>query len=243
MFAELRSNINLGESLVPVKKYLARPSQLFREYNRKDLRPDLIAGLTVAVILLPQAIAFALIAELPPQMGIYTAIIAAVIAGLWGSSNQTHTGPTNAVSLLVLSILLSNFIPGSPDFILAAGMLALMAGIFQLGLGLARLGMLINFVSHSVIIGFATGAGLLIAIRQIPHLLGIEVQGENIGEFLFGIGSGLTETNLITAALGIGTIVLILVVRRINKRLPGALIAMAVASFLVYAFNLDERGV
>lgn len=243
MFAELRSNINLGESLVPVKKYLARPSQLFREYDRKDLRPDLIAGLTVAVILLPQAIAFALIAELPPQMGIYTAIIAAVIAGLWGSSNQTHTGPTNAVSLLVLSILLSNFIPGSPDFILAAGMLALMAGIFQLGLGLARLGMLINFVSHSVIIGFATGAGLLIAIRQIPHLLGIEVQGENIGEFLFGIGSGLTETNLITAALGIGTIVLILVVRRINKRLPGALIAMVVASVLVYAFNLDERGV
>lgn len=227
----------------PVKKYITRPSRLFREYDRNNLRPDLIAGLTVAVILLPLAIAFALIAELPPQMGIYTAIIAAVVAGLWGSSNQTFTGPTNALSLLVLSVLLSNFIPGSPDFILAAGMLALMAGIFQLGLGLARLGVLVNFVSHSVIIGFATGAGFLIAIRQIPHLLGIDVEGENIGEFLFGIGSGLTEVNPITAVLGIGTIVLIVVVKHINKRLPGALIAMVVASILVYVFDLDQRGV
>lgn len=229
--------------MVPAKRYLTRPARLFREYDRINLRPDLIAGLTVAVILLPQAIAFALIAELPPQMGIYTAIIAAVIAGLWGSSHQTHTGPTNALSLLVLSILLGNFIPGSPDFILAAGMLALMAGLFQLGLGLARLGMLVNFVSHSVIIGFATGAGLLIAIRQIPPLLGITVEGENILEFLRGIGEGLTETNLIAAGLGIGTIVLILGLRQINRRIPGALIAMVVASVLVFTFNLVEQGV
>ena len=107
------------------------------------LQSDLIAGLTVAVILLPQAIAFALIAELPPQMGIYTAAIAAVVGALWGSSNQIQTGPTNAGSLLVLSILLANFSPGTDQYILAAGMLAVMAGLMQLVMGLARLGTVI----------------------------------------------------------------------------------------------------
>jgi SulP family sulfate permease len=206
-----------------------------------------MAGLIVAVILLPQAIAFALIAELPPQMGIYTAIIAAVIGGLWGSSHQTHTGPTNAISLLVLSILLGSFAVGSEEFILAAGLLALMAGVFQLVMGLARLGMLVNFVSHSVIVGFATGAGVLIAIRQIPPLLGIQVSAESIGELLYKVATDLTETNLITAALGVGTIMIIVVskyiLKRFNKRLPGPLIAMALSSLLVYAFGLDEKGV
>ena len=204
MLVEFRSRIKFGKSLQPIPFYLGRPLRLVREYERINIRPDLIAGLTVAVILLPQAIAFALIADLPPQMGIYTAVIAAIIGGLWGSSSQTHTGPTNAISLLVLSILLANFEPGTADFILAAGMLALMAGLFQLILGLARLGILVNFVSHSVIVGFATGAGVLIAVNQLPHLLGIEVSGENLITNLYDLISSIPELNPATTAIGLG---------------------------------------
>jgi SulP family sulfate permease len=243
MLTDLKPRVDLRRSLSPIPYYLSRPVRLFRDYDRGNLRPDLLAGLTVAVILLPQAIAFALIAELPPQMGIYAAAIAAVFGALWGSSNQTHTGPTNAISLLVLSILLSSFTPGTDQFILAAGMLALLAGVFQLTMGLARLGVLVNFVSHSVVVGFASGAGVLIAVRQLPYLLGVHVEAEGSIDLGVGTIAAVPETNPATAAIGIGTIVLLIVLRRINRRIPAALIAMVVSSFLVYAFSLDERGV
>ncbi|HUS94772.1 MAG TPA: SulP family inorganic anion transporter [Patescibacteria group bacterium] len=243
MIADLGSRIKVGKTLQPIPFYLGRPVRLLRGYERANIRPDLMAGLTVAVILLPQAIAFSLIADLPPQMGIYTAVIAAIISGLWGSSHQTHTGPANAISLLVLSILLTTFEPGTEEFILAAGMLALMAGLLQLALGLARLGMLVNFVSHSVIVGFATGAGVLIAVNQLPHLLGIEVNGEDLVSTLYDLIINIPELNPATTAIGLGTIIIILVLNRINKRLPAALIAMAISVLVVYLFDLTEAGV
>ncbi len=243
MVAELRSRINIGPTLKPVPRYFSHPIQTIKNYNRGNLRPDILAGLTVAVILLPQAIAFALIADLPPVMGIYTAVIAAVVGGLWGSSNQAHTGPTNAMSLLVLSILLGSFEPGTSEFYAAAGMLAVMAGLFQLIMGVARLGMLVNFVSHSVVVGFAAGAGVLIAVRQIPPLLGLETEGHNLFQTIQDIALDLIEINRVTAALGIGTIVLLIVLRRINRKIPGAIIAMIGASALVALFDLTQYGV
>jgi SulP family sulfate permease len=243
MVAELRSRIKVGPSLKPVPRYFTHPVQTIKNYDRGNLRPDIIAGLTVAVILLPQAIAFALIADLPPVMGIYTAVIAAVVGALWGSSNQAHTGPTNAMSLLVLSILLGSFEPGTTEFYTAAGMLAVMAGLFQLLMGVARLGLLVNFVSHSVVVGFAAGAGVLIAVRQIPPLLGLEAGGHNLFQTVQNISSGLLDLNRATAAIGIGTIVLLIVLRRINRKIPGAIIAMIGASVLVYLFDLTSYGV
>ena len=240
MLTKLAVNLRSGRT---IPKYLVRPVSIFSDYDRSKLRPDLVAGLTIAVILIPQAIAYALIAELPPQMGIYTAIVAAVVGALWGSSNQAHTGPTNAVSLLVLSTLVVLYEPGSPEFIFAAGLLAIMAGIFQLGLGLARLGMLLTFVSHSVVVGFAAGAGILIAIRQIGPLLGIQISAHGLVNSLTEMGRMLPEVHLETALLGIGTIVLILVLKRINPRIPAALIAMIAASAIVYLFDLAEKGV
>lgn len=138
------SPVSINLKHIPL--YFLRPIRLFQTYQRSALRPDLIAGLTVAVVLLPQAIAYALIAELPPQMGLYTAIVAAIVGALWGSSNQLHTGPTNAASLLVLATLLPIAAPGSPEFLAAAGLMAVMVGIFRLVMGLARLGFLVNFV-------------------------------------------------------------------------------------------------
>jgi SulP family sulfate permease len=243
MVADLRSEINIGPSLKSIPRYFSHPVQTIKEYDRSFLRPDIIAGLTVAVILLPQAIAFALIAELPPAMGIYTAIIAAVVGALWGSSNQAHTGPTNAMSLLVLSILLGSFAPGTSEFIAAAGLLAIMAGVFQLILGVFRLGMLVNFVSHSVVVGFAAGAGVLIAVRQIPPLLGLESEGHNLLSSVQGIVQNIDEINITTAALGFGALVLVVILQRINRKIPAALIAMVLASALVYFLNLTEEGV
>lgn len=223
--------------------YFQNPVRLFRTYNRANLQPDLIAGLTVAVILLPQAIAFAIIAELPPQMGLYAAIIGAIVGGLWGSSHQAHTGPTNAISLLVVSVLLTVTTPDAPDFVLAAGLLAVMAGVFQLVLGIARLGVLVNFVSHSVVVGFTAGAGVLIAVKQLKEFFGMEFSSHNLIDTMSQFVQHLPQTHLPTLALGVGTVAIIVILRQINPRLPGPLIGMVAASAAVYLFGLDEAGV
>lgn len=240
---ELTKQITVKNTLAPVGYFLTRPVRLIRGYDREYIRPDLTAGITVAVILLPQAIAFALIADLPPEMGLYAAVIGGLAGALWGSSDQLHTGPTNAISLLVFSSLASVAAVGSPEYIVAASMLALLVGIFQLVLGLARLGVLVNFVSHSVIVGFATGAAVLIAIRQIKPLLGLEYESHSVLEILTGAVTHLYEINPATAAIGIGTIVFLVVMRRINPKIPAALLAMILGSIIVYAFDLVARDV
>ncbi|MCA9871722.1 MAG: sulfate transporter, partial [Anaerolineae bacterium] len=141
-------------ALRTMPRYFARPVRLARTYDRANLQPDLVAGITVGVVALPQGLAFAILAGLPPAMGVYTAIVASFVAALWGSSDQLNTGPTNTHSLLVFSILLPIAQPGSPVYIAAAGLLAVMAGAFRVGMGLARLGVLVNFVSDAVIVGF-----------------------------------------------------------------------------------------
>jgi hypothetical protein len=125
--------------------FFSRPFQILRAYRRENLRPDLIAGLAIAAVLLPHSIAYALLAELPPQFGLYTAIVGA----LWGSSAHLHTGPTNALSLLVLSSLLPLVASGTPQFLAAAGLMAVMVGVAQIVMGIARLGVLVNFVSRA----------------------------------------------------------------------------------------------
>jgi SulP family sulfate permease len=230
-------------SLKQVPLFFFQPVRLFRTYGRGNLRPDLIAGITVAVVLLPQAIAFALIAELPPEMGLYAAIVAATVGALWGSCNQIHTGPTNAFSLLVLSTLLLVAEPGTSAFLVAAGLMAVMVGVFQVVLGLARLGLLANFVSHSVILGFASGAGILIAIQQMRPLLGLEFSSHNLLETVRGMVTYLPDVHIPTAALGVGTMVLIVLLQKINPKLPGPLVGMVVASAVVALLGLDNGGV
>ena len=230
-------------SLEAVLFYLKRPFRLFRTYDKDNLHPDLIAGITVAVILLPQAIAFALIADLPPQMGLYAAVVGALFGALWGSSNQIHTGPTNAISLLVFGALATVVETGTAEFVIAAGLMAVMVGVFQLLMGLARLGMLVNFVSHSVILGFATGAGILIGIKQLGPLLKLTLPRDHLHETVLHLATHLFEAHPQTTALGIGTMLLILILRRINPQLPSALLSMVIASIIVFVFRLDEAGV
>jgi sulfate permease, SulP family len=227
--------VDLRQAVEPAVRYLSRPLAILRSYDRESLRFDAIAGLTVGVIMLPQAIAFAILAELPPVMGLYAAVVGSIVGGLWGSSDQSHNGPTNANSILILSALLgAGFVPGSTNFVVAAGLMAVMAGVFQFVLGLARLGILVNFVSYSVIVGFSAGAGVLIAVKQ---------PARDIPDILAGVAMNLNDLHPAASLIGLGTVVLLALLPRISRRLPAALIAMLVAALAVALFDLEVRGV
>ncbi len=221
-----------------------RPAETLRGYRLAELRPDLISGLTVAVVLLPQALVFSLLAGLPPERGLYTAIVAAIAGGLWGSSNHLHTGPTNTASILVFSTLLPIARPGTFEFIAAAGVLAVLAGIIRILMGVLRMGMLVNFVSDSVIVGFTAGAGALIVAGELRPFLGLRAgAGSGLIDTLSNVAVRLPETHLPSLALGCGALALILILRRLVKGLPSPLIVIALATLIVSVFHLDAQGV
>ncbi len=224
--------------------FFARPVQIMRTYSLGKMRADLLAGLTVGVLLLPQAIAYALIAELPPQMGLYSAIVTAIVAALWGSSAHLHSGPTNAGSLLAFATLVTVASPGTPEYIAAAGLLAVMVGVARVLLGVARLGVLVNFVSDSVIIGFTAGAGILIGVNQLRPLLNLNI--DTYPAFYRTVGtilSHLPETHALSLGLGLGTVAMIILLRHFKPKWPGTLIGMVAAAAVVGFFGLDQHGV
>lgn len=202
------------------------------------------AGLTVAVVAVPQSMAYALIAGLPVQYGLYASIVPTVVACLWGSSAHLITGPTTAVSLVVFTALAPLAPTGSPQYVELAFMLALIVGLVQIGMGMARLGVFLNFVSHSVILGFSAGAAVLIGFKQIPNFLGLTSGGG--GPFLNSLLetlSRLGEIHPITFFLGLLTVAIITAVKRYRPTWPGTLIAMLAAGALVGVFDLASRGV
>ncbi|MBK6620336.1 MAG: SulP family inorganic anion transporter [Saprospirales bacterium] len=212
--------------------------------TRKTLRADLLAGLTGAIIVLPQGVAFAMIAGMPPVYGLYTAIVVPIVAALFGSSMHLISGPTTAISLVVFSAISELATPGSPEFIQLALVLTFLAGVFQLGLGLARLGMLTNFVSHTVVIGFTAGAALLIATSQMKHALGINVpQGEGFFYTWRNIVLQIPYTNLYELGIGLATLLTALLMRRISKKIPHLLVAILVGSALAAILGGAERGI
>ena len=224
--------------------FFLRPARVFKGYALADLRPDLLAGLTVAVVLLPQAIAYAMIAELPPQTGLYAAIVAAVVGALWGCSRHLHTGPTNATSLLVLASLLSVATPGSGEFLVAAGYMSILVGVLKLSMGMLRWGVLVNFVADSVVLGFTAGAGILISFNQLRHLLRLDIPSNpRLGETVKDLLIHGDQTHLISLGLGVGAIVLIVLCRRIKPSLPAALVAMVITAAATAIFRLDQQGV
>ena len=215
-----------------------------RGYGKRHIKADLFAGLTVAVVAVPQSMACALIAGLPVQYGLYASIVPTMVACLWGSSSHLITGPTTAVSLVVFSSLSPLARPDTPAYLVLAFFLALLVGVIQIGMGAARVGALLNFVSHAVLLGFTAGAAVLIASKQVPGLLGIKVAKTSVfHEHLFNIITHLHQTELITFLLGIITIIVILVIKRSRPNWPGTLIAMVFVGILVTVFNLDRRGV
>ena len=234
----------LRRGLRDIPTFFTRPRDIFRGYSASEVTPDIVAGLTVAAVLVPQAIAYASIAELPPEMGLYGAIVAAIVGDLWGSSSHLHTGPTNAISLLALSTLLGVAEPGSPRFLIAAGLMAVMVGVVQLFMGLAHMGVLVNFVSDSVIIGFTAGAGLLICVNQLPHLLGMSVDvSPGIYPIIGQIIRNLRYIHGVTLMLGLGTVAVMVMLRYWLPNWPVALIGIVGAAGAVAAFDMGASGV
>lgn len=239
-----QTGIAVRRWLADIPVYLLRPVTILRSYSLANLPPDLIAGLTIAIILLPQGLAYALVAELPPQMGLYAAIGASAFGALWGSSSHLQTGPTNPSALLVLSVLLTVAAPGSPEYLMAAGLMAVMVGMFKVVMGVARLGVLVNFVSDAVIVGFTAGAGLLIAINQLRHIFGVSVVSSSlVYETLWGTLLALPDMHLPTVAIGAGALVLILAMKRFTPKLPNYLIATILSAVPVFALGLGDAGV
>ena len=212
--------------------------------GRQSLKADLLAGLTGAVIVLPQGVAFAMIAGLPPEYGLYTAMVTPIIAALFGSSRHLISGPTTAISIVVFAALSQLAEPGSETYIQLALTLAFMAGGIQLILGLARMGTLVNFVSHSVVIGFTAGAALLIMTSQMKHILGIEIpRGLSfIGSWQM-ILSGLSSSKGIVLLVSLSTLASALLVRRFFPKLPYMLVAMVTGALISLLLDGAAKGV
>ncbi len=237
-------NEALTEPAQGVVDYLRRPLDIFRGYKKQDLSPDLVAGVTVAAVAIPQSIAYASIAELPPQYGLYAAVVAAVIGSLWGSSRHLATGPVNAVSMLVLPVLLGVAAVGTPEFLIAASTLAVMVGVLNIVLAVLRFGALVTLASRSVLIGFTAGAAIHIAVGQLKHLLRIDEPAEpELYRQLAAIFSEIRQTHLLSLGLGVGTLVLLVVLRRLGPRVPAALVAISAAAAAVAVFGLEDLGV
>ena len=212
--------------------------------NRGSLRADFLAGITGAIIVLPQGVAFAMIAGLPPEYGLYTAMVTPVIAALFGSSHHLISGPTTAISIVVFAAISQFADPGSAEYIRLALALTFLAGAFQLILGLARMGTLINFVSHSVVLAFTAGAALLIATSQLKHILGIDVPRglpflENWAHLVRSVG----ETNFYVLGIALSTLVAALLFKRFFPKLPNMLLAMVVGSLISFLLDGEAQGV
>lgn len=212
--------------------------------NRRTVRADVWAGITGAVIVLPQGVAFAAIAGLPPQYGLYAAMVPVIVAALFGSSWHLVSGPTTAISLVVYANVAQMALPGGPDYIRLVLALTMLAGLVQLGLGLARLGGVVNFVSHSVITGFTAGASILIVTSQLGHFFGISLpRGGSFLETWAAFFEALPAVNLHVALVAGATLVLALVVRRLRPRAPALLIGLLGGSVLCQLVNGADHGV
>ena len=212
--------------------------------NKTTIRADLMAALTGAVIVLPQGVAFAIIAGLPPQFGLYTAIITPVIAALFGSSRHLVSGPTTAISLVVYSTISQHAQPGSSEFISLVLTLTFMAGVYQLAFGLAQLGRLVNFVSHSVVVGFTAGAAVLIVTSQMESILGINViRGESFFHTWAFILSEVENANGYVMSIAVGTLLLALLLKYYFPRSPHLLLAMVIGSLICIILDGPSNGV
>jgi len=188
--------------------------------------------------------AYAFVAELPPEIGLYAAIIGSTVAALWGSSHHIQTGPTNTTSLLVLSALLAVASPGTPEYLVAAALMALIVGVIQIALAVARLGVMVNFISDAVIVGFTAGAGVLIGINQIRNMLRLPMSSmPSIWQTIPTIAANLPGAHFASLAIGIGTIASLIIIPKISKKLPAPLLTLIAAALVVAIFGLDARGV
>lgn len=213
-------------------------------YQRQHLKSDISAGLTVAVMLVPQGMAYAMLAGLPPIIGLYASLIPLFVYALFGTSRQLAVGPVAMISLLVAAGIGEFAEPGSERYILLAAVLAGMVGLIQFLMGVSRLGFLVNFLAHPVISGFTSAAALIIGFSQLKHLLGIQIPRSNyVHEIIVNAIQNFSDVNLATLVIGLGSIGLLLLLRRWKPVFPAALAVVLLSTLAVWGFELHHHGV
>jgi len=216
--------------------------------GRAEVKADLMAALTGAIVVLPQGVAFATIAGMPPEYGLYAGMVPAIVAAFFGSSRHLVSGPTTAASVVLFSALSLVAVPGTADYVTLALTLTFMVGVLELALGLARMGTLVNFISHSVVVGFTAGAALLIAAKQLKHFFGVEMDsGGHFHDILIAFGNHVSEINPSATAVALSTLLIGIAVKRWLPRFPYMIAAMIggslVALALDYLQGADAAGI
>jgi len=215
----------------------------FKGYSAKSLQIDVLAGLTVALVLIPQSMAYAQLAGLPAYYGLYAAFLPPMVASLFGSSRQLATGPVAVVSLMSAASLEPLATAGSPEFITYSIVLALVVGIFQFSLGVLRLGLVVNFLSHPVVNGFTNAAAIIIASSQFSKFFGVYVDKapHHYETMIRVVQAALDYTHWPTLAFGVSAVVIMVFLKRLNPRIPNVLVAVAITTVISYliGFNND----
>ncbi len=218
--------------------------QWLPNYKRSWLKSDLFAGMTIGVILIPQGIAYAIIAGLPPIYGLYTAMIPQIVYVVLGTSRQLSVGPAAMDSLIVASGISALAAIGSDHFIVLAVLLAFMVGLFQVLFGVFHLGFLVNFLSRPVISGFTSGSAIIIGMNQFGNLLGLDLDRSNqMHTLILEIINTFSNLHWPTAIVGITSIFLIFGIKKISRKIPSALVVVVLGILVVYAFHLDLKGI
>ncbi|MBY6013303.1 sulfate permease [Qipengyuania gaetbuli] len=230
-----------------------------RTYDRGTLSSDLIAAVIVTLMLIPQSLAYALLAGLPPVVGLYASILPLITYAIFGTSRTLSVGPVAVVSLMTAAVAGKVAAGGTAEYLAATIALAALSGLMLTAMGLLRLGFLANLLSHPVVSGFITASGIIIAASQLKHLLGVKAEGETLVEIVLSLASHIGETNLVTLAIGAGATAFLVWVRKGLKPTliklglkegaagvatkAGPVLAIVVTTAAVALLGLDERGV
>ncbi len=214
-----------------------------KNYKKDNLSGDISAGLTVGVMLIPQGMAYSMLAGLPPIYGLYAATIPLIIYAIFGTSRQLAVGPVAMVALLISSGVGQLAELGSTEFVALAILLALLVGVIQFLMGVFRLGFMVNFLSHPVIAGFTSAAALIIGFSQLKHLLGINIPRGKVHEIIINVIQNIANINYPTLILGGISILILLSIKKMKRRVPAPLIVVVLGILAVYMFNLTTLGV
>lgn len=224
-------------NLIPLFKDL-------RNYSKSSFSKDLVAGLTVGVMLVPQGMAYAYLAGMPPIYGLYAGLIPLITYGVFGSSRHLSVGPVAVSALLVFAGIKTMAEPLTNEFIELAVLAAFLIGILQISLSALRLGILVNFISHPVISGFTSAAAIIVAVSQLKDVLGIDVPrlGNPLNTIWY-ILENMSSFNGYTVSLSLLALASLILIKRVNRRIPGSLIIVVVATALSWRFDFDSMGI
>src|SRR5699024_6987334 len=212
-------------------------------YKKAYINQDLLAGLIVAIMLIPQGMAYAMLAGLPPVYGLYAATIPLIVYALFGTSRHLSVGPVALISILTLSSVSTLAKPGTDEYFSLVLLLMLLVGIIQLSIGLLKLGFLIHFISHAVMSGFISASAVIIGFSQLNHLLGIKLESNHVFSIIREVINQLPEINIYTLIIGLGSTLILLIFKHFFPKVPGAIIVVILSMFVVYFGQLQTYAV